>query len=76
VPRFNIGDTVIVKPQFAHFFADDCGVVELVKEDRFRFEFNEYVVRFPDDSRARFFEFEISRVELGRGGDPHVPPGA
>ena len=74
--RFNIGDSVIVKPQFAHFFANDCGVVKLVKEDRFRSEFNEYLVRFPDGSSASFFEFEISRVELGRGGGPHVPPGA
>ena len=58
MPRFKVGDIVVVEPRFAHFFSSDSGVVLKVKEDRMRADFNEYTVRFPDGSTADLFEFE------------------
>ena len=57
--RFQIGDSVLILPLYAHLYASDSGVIVAVIPDPFRPEFNEYTVEFPDGSTANLFEFQI-----------------
>jgi hypothetical protein len=59
VERFDIGDPVVILPRFAHLYPINSGVIVAIKPDPFRPVFNEYTVKFPDDSTANLFEFQL-----------------
>src|SRR5438132_11938263 len=57
--RFNRGDSILILPKFAHLYPNPTGTVVAVKPDPLRSILNEYVVEFPDGSKASLFEFQI-----------------
>jgi len=59
--QFQIGEKVLVLPQFVHLYPRSTAVVLEVKLDPFRAMFNEYKIEFPDGATAAVFEFQIRK---------------
>ena len=57
--QFQIGEKVLVLPQFVHLYPRSTAVVLEVKLDPFRAMFNEYKIQFVDGSIETVFEFQI-----------------
>ena len=57
--RFKMGDPVLILPRFAHLYPGAFGVVIAFKRDPFRDLFNEYTLKFPDDTTTSVFEFQL-----------------
>jgi hypothetical protein len=45
---FKPNESVLILPQYAHFYPANSGVICSVNADRLRSVFNEYTVQFPD----------------------------
>ena len=56
---FKVGDRIRVRPAFARLYAADSGMIVGVVVDPMRSLFNEYLVQFPDHSKASLFQFQI-----------------
>jgi hypothetical protein len=56
---FKPNDAVFILPKYAHLYPADSGVILSVSPDRLRSVFNEYVVQFPDGSKANILEFQL-----------------
>jgi len=62
--RFNVGDSVLVLPRFAHLFPTNIGVVTGINADPFRSMFNEYTLKLDNGTAATVFEFQLLEDEL------------
>jgi hypothetical protein len=56
---FKPNDAVFILPKYAHLYPASSGVVISVSADRLRSVFNEYMLQFPDGSRASVLEFQL-----------------
>jgi hypothetical protein len=62
VQPFKIGDSVTILDRFSHLYPSGSGVVIAVNPDPFRQLFDEYTLKFPDNSTANVFEFQLIQV--------------
>ena len=60
--NINVGDSVTILPRFSHLYPNDSGIVVAIKPDPYRHALDEYTVKFPDDSTASLFEFQLVEV--------------
>ena len=61
MPRFKIGDRVLVLPQYGRFYAANAGTVVSVTPDELgRFMFDQYVVEFSPNSRQTVLDLRLT----------------
>jgi hypothetical protein len=58
-PTFKVGDRIRLRARYIQLFPGDSGVIVGVLLDPMRSLFNEYLVQFPDQSKASLFQFQI-----------------
>jgi hypothetical protein len=59
MPRFSVGDKVLLLDKFARSYSGHVGTVVKVKVDMLRTLFDEYTLEFSDQSTGTFFDFQI-----------------
>jgi hypothetical protein len=64
VPRFKVGESIVLLPRYAHLYPSNSGIIVAVEVDSFREAFNDYTVAFPDGSTARILEFQVDTPRL------------
>ncbi len=60
--HINIGDSVTILPRFSHLYPADSGTVVAIKPDPNLHGLDEYTVKFPDDSTANLYQYQLVEI--------------
>jgi hypothetical protein len=59
MPRFSVGDRILIVHKFAQSSPSNAGVVVGIREDAFRSILDEYTIEFSDGTKDDFFDFQL-----------------
>lgn len=65
MPRFNVGDRVLIVRKFSQSYPGNAGVVVGIRQDAIRSILDEYTIEFSDGTKDDFFAFQL--LEDGSG---------